>query len=158
MHHGVGQQAASNTLKGQRLTPVEGVREQSDGRRREDDPQAKAEEARHGRAGRALPHPAPAKPAQQDRQQERGDADGLEDQIGQPCADQAGPVMCLPVEFSAETAAQAGAGMRARGESAQRVRGGIGGSVGSQRQQEQSGAGQHHEADDLVEPPVASWS
>ena len=101
--HRVGEQAAGDAFDGQRVAPVEGVREQADGGWREDDPEAEAEETRHGRAGGALAHPAEADTAEDDGQQESGDADGLEDEVGEPGADEAGPVVRRP-RMSSETA------------------------------------------------------
>ena len=43
-------------------------------------------------------------------------------------------------------------------QSADRVRGGVGGRVGGQREEEQRGGDQQHEAEDLVEAAVAGWS
>ena len=75
------------------MTPEESAGKQADGGRGEDDPQAEAEEARHCGAGGALAHPAEAKAAEEDGQEEGTDADGLEDEIGEPCSGEAGPVV-----------------------------------------------------------------
>jgi len=102
VHHGVGEQASGDALDRQRVTPVEGSRQQANGRRREDDPQRQSDHAGHGRAGGALAHPAPPDPSQKDRQQKRGDADGLQDSIRQPCSDQAGPVVGRPQQLRSQ--------------------------------------------------------
>ena len=86
--------------------------QQADGGRREDDPKAEAEETRLGGAGGALAHPAEAEAAKDDGQEEGGDADGLEDKVGEPGADEAGPVVRLAEELGPEARAEAGAGVR----------------------------------------------
>ena len=93
LHHGIGEEAPGDSLDGQGVTPEECARKQADGRRSEDDPQTEAEEARHRGAGGTLAHPAEAKPSQDDGQEEGGDADGLEDEVGEPRSGQAGPVV-----------------------------------------------------------------
>ncbi len=130
--HGIGQQAASNALDGQGVTPEEGTRKQADGRRREDHPQAESQEARHRRSGGTLSHPAEAKPAEDDGQEEGGDADGLEDEVGQPCSGQTSPVVG---RTRSQTRGQSGGVAGARGESAYGVRGGVGWGVGEQREE-----------------------
>ena len=155
LHHGIGEQAPGDALDGQGVTPEEGARKQADGGRGEDHPQTEAEQARHRRAGGTLAHPAEAKPAQDDGKEEGGDADGLEDEVGEPCSGQAGPVVG---RAGGQASGEPGGGARAGGQSAHRVCGGVGGRVGGQREEEKRGGDQQHEAEDLVEAAVAGWS
>ena len=77
LDHGIGEEASGDAFDGQGVTPEESAGKQADGGRGKDDPQAEAEEARHCGAGGALAHPAEAKAAKKDGQEEGGNADGL---------------------------------------------------------------------------------
>ncbi len=155
MDHGIGEQASGDALDGQGVTPEEGARKQADGGRGKDDPQTEAEEARHRGAGGALAHPAEAKAAKEDGKEEGTDADGLEDKVGQPRSGEAGPVVG---RAGGQARGESGGGVRRGGVVADRVGGGVGRGVGGQREEEEAGEDQHHEAEYLVEAAVAGWS
>jgi hypothetical protein len=80
-------------------------------------------------AGGTLAHPAEAKPCEDNGQKEGSNADGLQDEVGQPCANQSGPVVG---RASSKAGGQTGGVVHAGGESADCVRGGVGWRVGGQ--------------------------
>ena len=91
--HRVGEQAAGDAFDGQGVAPekVCGSRPRAAGAKTIQRP--RPSEAGRGGAGGALAHPAEADAAEDDGEEECGDADGLEDGVGEPGADEAGPVV-----------------------------------------------------------------
>jgi len=139
VQHGIGQKTAGDTFNGKRVSPVESAGQQTEGCGSEDDPHGQAGKASPGRAGGALAHPANTDAADDDGEKEGRDADGLQQQVGEPRTCEASPVV--------RSGATAGDGIGRR----------VTGRVAGDGEQQQHGAGDDYKAQDLVESAIAGW-
>ena len=92
-----------------------------------------------GGAAGARAHPADAEADEQQREEKGGDAEGLEQGVGQKGADEADEVV---------------RGVELAGVAAGGVEGGVRGGVAGEREQKQRGRGKHEDAENLVKAMV----
>ena len=110
-----------------------------DGCGSEEQPQREADGFAYERADGAGAHPRNADADEQQRNEEDGDAEGLEKEIGDVCAGEAGPVV---------------RGMQAS-SAADGVEGGVRRSVGEESEKKEAGGDQHDEPEHFIEARAA---
>ncbi len=140
-HQQAGHQPAHNALDRQRMKPQPAPGQQPEDGGQKGERQNGAHPAQPRQPAGARTHPGPAQPAQPQGQEEGGDANGLQQQVAEGCAEEADPI-----------ADGMGAG-RARGGIQRRVRG----MVRGQRKQDEQRGQHHHQPQEDVEGAAARW-
>jgi hypothetical protein len=117
-HEHAGDEAADDAFNRNLMKPAPVPGQQAENRRQKDNRKQRSHPAQQRRAAGARVHPRPAHAAQPQRKQKRGEAEGLQQKIGEIGAEDSSPVT-------------------RRDEIRGRVERGIGGAIGGERQQEQ---------------------
>jgi len=130
-HQQIGHEPAQHALDGQLMEPAPVPGQQGEGGRQKDDGQEGADPAQHGRLAGARLHPGPADSAQPNGQEKGRKPQRLQQQVGEPGAEEADPIV--------------------RGQAGGGVQRGVSGRVGGEREDEEERDQQQHEPQKQVQ-------
>ena len=134
-HQQIGHEAARHALDGEEMEPAPAPGHQGQGGRQKEKGQEDAGRAQPGRAAGTRAHPGEADSAQPKGQEKGGEAETLQQQVGEPGAEEAGPI--------------------ARGLADGGVERGVRGVVGGEREDGEEGGQQQHQPQKDVQGTAA---